>query len=180
MHKVLAISGSLRSGSFNTRLARLMADVCPEDMRVEVATLHDIPLYDGDVEESDGIPAAVTALRQRITESDALILVTPEYNAGIPGVFKNAIDWLTRPPKEIGPTFGGRPLALAGATPGGGGTILSQAAWLTVLRQLKVRLFPDHLRVSSAGDVLGDSPDEKQAARVRKWLEGLGEFVAVH
>lgn len=177
MHNVLAISGSLRSGSFNTRLARLMEEVCPEDMRVEVATLHEIPLYDGDVEESDGIPAAVTALRRQIAASDALVLVTPEYNAGIPGVFKNAIDWLTRPPKEIGPTFGGRPLGLAGATPGGGGTILSQAAWLTVLRQLKVRLFPDHLRVSSAGDVLGETIDDATRERTGKWLQGFAEFL---
>lgn len=174
---ILALSGSLRKQSFNTRLAQLMVREAPDGMTIRVATVHGIPLYDGDLEESSGIPDAVEELRARIRSSDALILVTPEYNAGIPGVFKNAIDWLTRPPKEIGPTFNGRPLGLAGATPGGGGTILSQAAWLTVLRQLGVRLFPGHLRVSSAGDALDDPADPETVKRMGKWLRKFGEFL---
>jgi len=71
-----------------------------------------------------------------IAAADGLLLVTPEYNNSIPGVFKNAIDWLSRPPADISRVFGGKPVAIIGASPGGFGTILSQEAWLPVLRTL--------------------------------------------
>jgi NAD(P)H-dependent FMN reductase len=177
---LLALSGSLRRASFNTRLAHVMAERAPEGVSVDVANCYGIPLYDGDLEEEHGIPQAVTALRQRIQAADGLILITPEYNGGMPGVFKNALDWLTRPPKEMAPTFKDRPTALAGATPGGLGTTLAQAGSLVTLRQLKLRLFPDHLRVSHAGEVLGqhgeDEVEPKTAAMIDKWLGGFCEF----
>jgi len=176
---ILALSGSLRKASFNTRLANAMAGRAPDGVTVEVAGCHGIPLYDGDLEESDGIPEAVVALRDRIKACDGLILVTPEYNAGMPGVFKNTLDWLTRPPSEMAPTFDNRPTALAGATPGGLGTILAQAGSLVVLRQLKVRLFPDHLRISRAGDALSEDGgvDDKTADTLDKWLAGFVRFI---
>jgi len=175
---LLALSGSLRRASFNTRLAEVMAERAPEGAVVEVATCRGIPLYDGDVEDEHGIPEPVEALRQRIQAADGLILVTPEYNGGMPGVFKNALDWLTRPPKEMAPTFKDRPTALAGATPGGLGTTLAQAGSLVMLRQLKVHLHAEHLRVSQAGDVLGDDGEveHKTAMLIEKWLSGFCEF----
>ena len=97
MARILGISGSLRAGSYNTALLRAAHSVAPAGVDLEVATLQGIPLYDGDLEQSDGLPAAVTALKDKIAASDAVLLVTPEYNNGIPGVFKNAIDWLSRP-----------------------------------------------------------------------------------
>ena len=177
--KLLALSGSLRRASFNTRLAQVLADRAPEGVRVEIATCHGIPLYDGDLEDEQGIPEAVEALRRRIQDADGLILITPEYNGGMPGVFKNALDWLTRPPKEMGPTFKDRPTALAGATPGGLGTTLAQAGSLVTLRQLKVSLYPDHLRVSKADAALGSegAPDEATAKMIDRWLGGFCEFV---
>lgn len=180
--KLLAVSGSLRQASFNTRLAHVLADRAPEGVIVEAATCHGIPLYDGDFEDVQGIPDAVIALRQRIQAADGLILITPEYNGGMPGVFKNALDWLTRPPKEMAPTFKDRPTALAGATPGGLGTTLAQAGSLVTLRQLKVRLYPDHLRVSKADTVLGSDgddqtkPDEDTVKMIDRWLSGFCEF----
>jgi NAD(P)H-dependent FMN reductase len=176
--KLIALSGSLRKNSFNTRLARAMADGAPAGTEIEVATLHGIPLYNGDDEEATGIPEAVESLRTRIKSSDGLILVTPEYNAGMPGVFKNALDWLTRPGEELKPTFGGRATALAGATPGAWGTAFSQAGSLISLRQLGVFLFPDYLRVSRAGDRFDEkgAPDEKLADQITKWLEGFAGF----
>ncbi len=176
--KLIFVSGSLRKGSFNTRLARLMAEQAPEGVTAEVATLHGIPLYDGDVEEADGIPETVESLRSRIKAADGLVLVTPEYNAGMPGVFKNALDWLTRPGEEMKPTFGGRPTALAGATPGAWGTGFAQAGALINLRQLGCHLFPDHLRISKAGNVLpaDGEPDEKLVEQVEKWLTGFLSF----
>jgi len=177
--KILALSGSLRKASFNTRLARALAVRAPDGMTVELATCHGIPLYDGDDEERDGVPDSVLALRDRIKAADALVLITPEYNAGMPGVLKNALDWLTRPPSEIGATFQDRPTALAGATPGGLGTILAQGGSLVVLRQLKVRLFPDHLRISHAGDLLGEAGeiDDATTGMLDRWLAGFAEFV---
>jgi chromate reductase len=175
--KFLAISGSLRRESLNTRLARTFVDRSPEGVAVEVADLHGIPLYDGDLEEESGVPGAVVALRERIKKSDGLILVTPEYNGGMPGVFKNALDWLTRPSSEMEATFTGRPTALSGATPGGLGTTLAQAGSLVMLRQLKVHLFADHLRISRAHEVLADEgPDERTARQIDRWLAGFAEF----
>ena len=80
-------------------------------------------------------------LKERVVETDGLLLVTPEYNTSIPGVLKNAIDWLTRPAKDIPRVFGDKPVALMGATPGPGGTRLAQAAWLPVLRILRTRYY---------------------------------------
>jgi len=175
--KLIIISGSLRKNSFNTRLAHCIAGQVPAGASAEVATLHGIPLYDGDLEESEGIPEAVEALRSGIKAADGLILVTPEYNAGMPGVFKNALDWLTRPPEELKPTFGGRPTALAGATPGAWGTGFAQAGALINLRQLGCWLFPDHLRVSKAGDRFdGDRADEKLAQQLAEWTRNFTEF----
>ncbi len=172
----IAVSGSLRRQSFNTRLAQLIADRSPGNVTVEVATLHGIPLYDGDEEEANGIPGAVEALRKRIKSADGLIIVTPEYNAAMPGVLKNALDWLTRPGEEMKPTFA-RPTALAGATPGAWGTAFSQAGSLVNLRQMGCLIFPDHLRVSRAGDRFdGDHADDKLGAQVGDWLASFAEF----
>ena len=97
MTRILGISGSLRAGSFNTALLRAAQQVAGDGIAFDAVTLHGIPLYDGDAEARDGLPAAVTTLKDRIIASDGVLLVTPEYNNGIPGVFKNAIDWLSRP-----------------------------------------------------------------------------------
>ncbi len=177
--KFIAISGSLRSASFNSRLIDLMVEVAPEGVEIEKATLHEIPLYDGDVEEKDGIPSGVEALRQRIKASDGMIIVTPEYNAGMPGVLKNALDWLTRPGSEMKPTFGHRPTALAGATPGAFGTAFAQAGSLINLRQLGCQLFPDYLRVSKAGELMPDEGgvDAELRKQVEEFLEGFTRFV---
>ena len=107
MVTIVGISGSLREQSFNTGLLRAAAETAPEDCRLSVDSIKGIPLYDGDVEASEGIPAAVGTLQAKIKAADGLLLVTPEYNNGIPGVFKNAIDWLTRPPEVRFAVFAG-------------------------------------------------------------------------
>ena len=136
MPALLGISGSLRQGSLNTALLREAVTLMPTGSTLELATLHGIPLYDGDLETREGIPEAVQAMKQRIKACDGVLLATPEYNNGIPGVMKNAIDWLSRPADENPNVFGGRPFAVIGASPGGFGTILAQNAWLPVLRTL--------------------------------------------
>ncbi|NEZ04221.1 NAD(P)H-dependent oxidoreductase [Wenzhouxiangella sp. XN201] len=178
--KLIAISGSLRKASFNTRLANLIADTAPGDVTVDVTTLHGIPLYNADDEAESGIPEPVESLRGQIKAADGLILVTPEYNAAMPGVFKNALDWLTRPGEEMKPTFS-RPTALAGATPGAWGTAYSQAGSLVNLRQMGCLLFPDHLRISKAGDRFdGEKADDKLVEQVDGWLTGFVDFVTTN
>jgi len=139
--RILGISGSLRAGSYNTALLRAAQPLAEPSMQLEIVTLRGIPLYDADVETRDGLPEAVSALKERIVASDGVLLATPEYNNGIPGVFKNAIDWLSRPPADSPQVFGDRPFALIGASPGGFGTILAQSGWLPVLRTLGVRFW---------------------------------------
>ena len=120
MTRLIGISGSLRRGSFNTALLRAGAELMPEGTELTVETIRGIPLYDGDQEAAEGIPEpVVVALKDAIAAADGLLLVTPEYNNSIPGVLKNAIDWLSRPPADIGRVFGGKPVALMGASPGG-------------------------------------------------------------
>jgi len=176
MAHILGITGSLRSGSFNTSLLRAASGLMPSGATLEVATLHGIPLYDGDVEARDGIPATVQQLKDRIVACDGLLLATPEYNNGIPGVMKNAIDWLSRPVPDIARVFGGRPVAVLGASPGGFGTILAQNAWLPVLRTLGTRpWFGGRLMVSRAGSVFneaGEMTDEKVKAQLQQFLQG--------
>lgn len=126
MLKLLGISGSLRRGSFNTQLLQAAAKLLPEDATLDIQTLHGIPLYDADLEAAEGIPAAVSKLKDLMAAADGLVLATPEYNNGIPGVFKNAIDWASRPPADTRRVFVGKRVALMGASPGGFGTILSR------------------------------------------------------
>jgi len=112
MAKLLGLSGSLRTGSFNTSLLRAAKELAPKDSTFEIASIRGIPLYDGDVEDKEGIPAAVSALKDQIAGVDGLLLVTPEYNGSIPGVMKNAIDWLSRPSNDIGRVFGNRAVGI--------------------------------------------------------------------
>ena len=181
MPTVLGLSGSLRAGSFNTALLRAAAGLMPAGSSLELATLHGIPLYDADAEERDGIPPAVHALKERIVACDALLLATPEYNNSIPGVFKNGIDWLTRPPSDAARVFANRPVAVLGASPGGFGTILAQNAWLPVLRTLGTRpWFSGRLMVSRAGqvfDAAGEMIDENAKAQLRQFLQGFVAFL---
>jgi chromate reductase, NAD(P)H dehydrogenase (quinone) len=182
MATIVGISGSLRAASINTALLRAAASLMPAGSTLEMASIRGIPLYDGDVEASEGIPPAVSALKEQIVAANGLLLVTPEYNNGIPGVFKNAIDWLSRPANDIPRVFGGRPVAVIGASPGGFGTILSQSAWLPVLRTLGAQQWSGgRLLVSRAGSVFnseGEMVDEKMKAQLRQFVEGFSEFVA--
>src|SRR3954471_21490998 len=136
MSTIVGISGALRKGSYNAALLRAAVELAPAGMTVEIASIREIPLYDGDVEAEHGIVEPARLLKDRIAAADGLLLVTPEYNNGVPGVFKNAIDWLSRPAKNVPQTSGAKPVALMESTPGGGGTSLAQAAWLPTLRTL--------------------------------------------
>jgi chromate reductase, NAD(P)H dehydrogenase (quinone) len=180
MTTLIGVSGSLRRGSLNTALLKAAAAAMPEGVTLTIGTICGIPLYDGDLEAADGIPQPVAELKDAIAAADGLLLVTPEYNNSIPGVFKNAIDWLSRPPADIPRVFGGKPVALMGASPGGFGTILSQNAWLPVLRTLGAELWSEgRLLVSRAHTILGEDgtvSDPKTAEQLRSFLQGFATF----
>jgi chromate reductase, NAD(P)H dehydrogenase (quinone) len=127
---VLGIAGSLRRGSYNRALLREAIASAPDGMRIEAYDLRDLPLYDGDVEKA-GDPSAVTAFKEAIRGADALLIATPEYQHGVPGVLKNALDWASRPPKD--PPLGRKPVAIMGASTGAYGTARAQADLRKVL-----------------------------------------------
>jgi chromate reductase len=178
---ILGISGALRRGSYNAALLRATVELAPSTLSIEIASIRDVPLYDGDVEAEHGVPESVRALKDRAAAADGLLLVTPEYNNSIPGVMKNTIDWMSRPAKDIPRIFGGKPIALMGATPGHGGTILSQAAWLPVLRTLGTLLWPGPrvyvLGAAKAFDADGRLVDDTVRANVSKFLVGFADFI---
>jgi chromate reductase, NAD(P)H dehydrogenase (quinone) len=182
MATILGLSGSLRAGSLNTSLLRAAAAAMPQGMTLEIGTIKGIPLYDGDVEEAQGLPDTVVKLKERVVATDGLLLVTPEYNNSLPGVFKNAIDWLSRPAADIPRVFGKRPVGVIGASPGGFGTLLSQTAWLPVLKTLgTAAYFGGRLQVSRADDVFdeeGKLVDDRIREQLKKYLAGFCEFVA--
>jgi chromate reductase, NAD(P)H dehydrogenase (quinone) len=177
---LVGISGSLRKGSFNASLLKAAQELMPSGSTLEIASIAGIPLYNFDV-ETEGIPAAVDLLKERVVTAEGLLLVTPEYNHSIPGVFKNAIDWLSRPPKDIPRIFNGRPIALIGASSGIGGTRMSQVAWLPVLRTLGTRpWFGKQLYVANAGQVFdgdGRLQDDKIRSLLTQIMAGFVEFV---
>ena len=182
MPTILAISGSLRNKSFNTMLLRAAVVATPAGTTTTIASIKDIPLYDGDIEAATGLPPEVRALKEHIVAADGLLLVSPEYNNGIPGVFKNAIDWLSRPAADIPRVFGDRPVGVIGATPGRGGTAMAQAAWLPVLRTLGTQLYTGgRLQVGGASkvfDVEGALVDDTVRGLLETYMAGFARFVA--
>jgi chromate reductase, NAD(P)H dehydrogenase (quinone) len=181
MATIVGIAGSLRKGSYNAALLRVAARSMPAGSTLEQGAIAGIPLYDADV-EAEGIPQVVASLKDRVAAADGLLLVTPEYNNSMPGVLKNAVDWLSRPDSDIKRVFGGKKVALIGASPGGFGTILSQNAWLPVLKTLGTELWSGKRlyvsRANAAFDAAGNLADPKVAEQLTAFLAGFAAFVA--
>jgi NAD(P)H-dependent FMN reductase len=181
MPTLLAITGSIRAGSFNQMLSRAVVEHAPAGHTIETASIKDIPLYDGDSEAATGLPAAVQALKEQIARAHGVLLITPEYNNSIPGTFKNAIDWTSRPSADIARVYGGKPVGVIGATPGPGGTMMAQAAWLPVLRTLgTVPFFGARLQVAHASKVFDPSGalvDDTVRGQLERYLAAFAAFV---
>lgn len=180
MTRIVGLPGSLRRASFNHGLLRAAAEQMPAGATLDIHPLDGIPLYNADDEAASGLPAAVVALKDAIASADGVLIATPEYNNGMPGVFKNAIDWASRPNGDIAKVFGKRPFAIIGASPGGFGTVLAQDAWLSVLRTLGTTLWTGgRLPVSRAGEHFnadGDLVDAALRQRLKDFVDGFVAF----
>ncbi len=175
MARIFGLSGSLRRASFNAALLRAAADVMPDGAALRIGSIADVPLYNGDL-EAEGTPEPVLQQREQIAAADGLLLVTPEYNNGIPGVFKNALDWIGSGPGAA--VFRGKPVAVIGASPGGFGTIMAQTQWLQVLRALQARQYHEgRLLVSGVGKLVDDRGDLTDAATRERLAGFLAGFV---
>jgi len=179
--KVLAISGSLRAASWNTALLRAMQQTAPSGVEVELCVLHDLPFFNEDLESASGWPAAVMALRRKVQEADAVIVSTPEYNSGMPGVLKNAFDWLSRTTAEHPSVLMDKPLALVGATMGSFGTAIAQASALPMFRAVGMQLWAGqrlalpqaHLSLDAQGQITG----EALRPLLEQYMAGFAQFV---
>jgi chromate reductase len=148
--KILGIAGSLRADSHNVRLLRAAAETLPPGATLELWDgLRDVPLYDEDVDGSS-TPEGVRALREAIADADAILISTPEYNASIPGVLKNALDWASRPYATN--VLRGKPAAVVGATTGLFGAVWAQAETRKVLKTIGAHVLEDELPVGLADD----------------------------
>ena len=181
MITIIGISGSVRRGSFNSALLRAAAAAVPPGAELRVESIAEIPLYNGDDEIAHGVPPVVARLKDAIAAAHGLLLVTPEYNNSVPGVAKNAIDWMSRPPGDVPRVFRGKPVAIMGASPGGFGTVLSQSAWLPVFKTLGAQVWAgDRLLVSRAGSVFdaqGEITDAAVRDNVRKFIAGFVSYI---
>jgi NAD(P)H-dependent FMN reductase len=177
--RILALGGSLRKASKNRALLDEAVVLAPAETELDLsqlAVIGSLPLFDQDILERDGPPAGVVELKDSLRAADGLLLATPEYNWGIPGFLKNAIDWASRPSADIASVFGDLPVAVIGAG-GGGGTRLAQQAWLPVFRFLKMRpWFGQSLYVDHAGERFDERnrlTDDATRAQLRAVVTGF-------
>jgi chromate reductase len=181
MTRIIGISGSLRTRSLNSALLRVAAASAPVGVEIQIASIQGVPLYNEDLERED-FPGAVTAIKNLLEAADGVLIVTPEYNHSIPGVLKNAVDWISRPPVDIPRVLRGLPVALMGASPGGFGTVLAQNAWLPVIHTLGLRpWFGMSITLSHASEAFGSDgvmTDSAVSEQIRRFMVGFSEFVS--
>jgi chromate reductase, NAD(P)H dehydrogenase (quinone) len=180
---VAAICGSLRQGSYNRMVMNALAGLAPEGMQIkEAPPFHEFPVYNADFQNSSGVPAAVNTLGDAIRAADGIIFVTPEYNFGIPGGLKNAIDWLSRLQNQ---PFAGKPIALQSASPGplGGARVqydMRRAmVFLDALTLNKPEIFIGNCmqRIDAKTGEITDAPTRDF---IKQQLAAFASFIAAH
>jgi len=175
--RILGIAGSLRAASYNLGLLKAAAELLPAGVTLDIVRLNDIPPYNADL-QAQGDPPAVEELKRKVAEADALLIATPEYNYSIPGVLKNAIDWVSRPPKTCG--MRKKPVGIVGASSGESGTMRGQLAIRQVFVYLDSYVMAQpEFRLPRAGEKTDESGkliDEEQRERLRAYLAALVDW----
>lgn len=174
---ILGISGSLRKGSYNTGLLRTAAHILPEDVAFTLASIGDLPMYDGDI-DSEPQPAAVSAFKALIEQADGVIIATPEYNYSYPGVLKNAIDWASRGATR---PFTDKPVAVIGASPGNFGAVRAQTDLRRLMSAVSGAVLPrPELLVTSVHTKINDDGiivDEPTLTVYQKLLANFLDYI---
>ena len=177
--KILGISGSLRTGSLNSALLRAAVELAPDGMKIDqYGGLRDLPHYDQDL-DTDDPPTTVAELRARMRAADGVLIATPEYNYGVPGVLKNAIDWASRPVATS--PLKRKPVAVMGAAPGAFGAVRAQLSlrqtllWTDsdVVSKPELMVFQARERF----DVAGTLTDPQARELLRALLRALGDLI---
>ena len=174
MIHILAISGSLRAGSYNTAALRAAADIADSDVKVEVFPLNDLPMYNADDERQHGFPASVVEFRRLLEDADGLLIASPEYNYSVTGALKNALDWASRGGGES--PLNGKPAAILGAG-GRFGTLRSQLHLREILSHNELRVVQQpQVYVDRPREKFDDTPrltDERALDQIRRLLAAL-------
>lgn len=178
--QVLGVAGSLRQGSYNRALLRAAQGLSPDGMTVQIFDLAAVPLYNGDV-EAEGDPDGVTAFKDAIRRADAVLMATPEYNHGVPGVMKNAVDWASRPPRDA--ALNGKPVGIIGASPGITGTARGQSQLREAFGFTNSYAMPQPellvFRAHEKFDAEGRLTDEATAKYLRRYLEAFETWIRI-
>lgn len=180
---VVTICGSLRKGSYNRMVMNALPGLAPEGMQIkEAPPYNEFPLYNADIQNTSGFPAAVNTLADAIRAADGIIFVTPEYNFGIPGPLKNAIDWLSR---LQGQPFGGKPVALQSASPGplGGARVQydmrRSMVFLDALTLNRPEIFIGNC-TQRIDEKTGQITDAQTKEFIRQQLAAFAKLIALH
>lgn len=181
MSKVISICGSLRKGSFNRMLEKVLPSLAPAGMTISPApSFAEFPLYNADLQNEKGFPAPVNALADAIRAADGVIFVTPEYNFSLPGGLKNALDWVSRLKEQ---PFVGKPIAIQSASPGPVGGARMQydlrkmMVFLDALTFNKPEIFVNNC-ASKFDEKSGALTDEATRTFIKQQLEGFEKFIA--
>ena len=175
---ILAFAGSLRQDSFNKSLLRAASEASPEGMKIEISDLEGIPLFNADI-EAQGDPERVMEFKEAIRNADGLLIASPEYNHGMTGVTKNAIDWASRPAKD--PPIGGKPVGVVGASRGFTGTARSQDQLRNSLKSVgaycmakpELLLFRAHDKIDEQGRLT----DESALKFLKDYLRSFSDWI---
>lgn len=177
--RILGVAGSLRQASLNRALLRAAADLAPDGVTIEAFDLAAVPLYNGDVEAA-GDPEGVAAFKTAIRTADGVLFVCPEYNHGVPGVMKNAVDWASRPP--AGAALSGKPVGIIGASPGQTGTARGQSQLRQAFEFTNSFCMPQPemlvFRAHEKFDVDGRLTDETTAKYLTRYVAALAAWIA--
>jgi chromate reductase len=180
---VVSICGSLRKGSYNRIVMNTLQGFAPDGMRVaEAPSFAEFPLYNADIQNSTGFPAPVQTMAEAIRAADGVIFVSPEYNYGIPGGLKNAIDWVSRLPDQ---PFANKPIAMISASAGilGGGRMQYDLRrcmiFLDALTMNKPEIFIGNVS-QKIDEKIGQIKDEQAVGFIKTQLAAFAKFIAQH